>query len=720
LGIGSRPGRMAPYKPESYSEVLRWLEDTQVEYVPHGKKAGTKSFDRYERYAKAKTVAEALELGSKPLDLVHDFEKKLLRRAGGPIRDKPLDLTELEDTTKLTKTDLVLARWGYNVAKKEEVANSEEAAAGEDHDFEKRKREAAEALRKARLSAKFGVKVEDMATRVSWAETPTMVASRSRANVEAAKILDEKRKIVDNDVLRVLRLWAIKRNNDRKNVFPDGVSWVHSEVIGLLHCSGGRLIATLHTRSYPKVVELLVRWMKDNRPEGHSRDFPFTSIIVNSGYSARKHRDHLNVGPAVVKAFGNFQGGELRYWANDDKSATVEALKPEDGTLFDVSSAAAVIDGNRAHGVEPYTGEERYSLVFYTTAAYNKATPEVRQPLAELGFPFTAEEDEAYLRSLVPAPERRAPRAARRPQGLLRQLRASKKLGLRSGGLLGAMLGAARKAAAEAKADAPAGGPAPERLAPKPSGVAPATGSPVAGAEAAGTQGCTPSRKRPRSQDGDAADSAAKRRAPPKACGGRGSIVAGAATEEAGPDASVQGPFDAFSAFANALASAASAPAAAAAAALSEYLVGVADEATSAEDTLCAVLALLGPSSPVPDKSLGAAVAEAFGEPQFAALEGEALAMAALGCRRRAATTDLGKRPPLSVMQVADAMAKSAAGKGKVAELVSLIARSSAEGLEALYLVKCLQGRLGLETAVKHRAVATALARTSASRSMTT
>merc|ERR1740121_135583 len=171
------------YKPESFTEVLRWLEDTEIEYVPHGKKAGTKSYDRYEKYSQAKTVASALELGSKPLDLVHDFEKRLLKRTGGPCREEPLNLTTVADTTALTKTDLVLAGFGHKLLNKDR--KGAEGGEGDDKPEDAAKQQVREALRKAKLSAKYGVKVEDMAAGVGWAESPSMVASRSRANVEA-------------------------------------------------------------------------------------------------------------------------------------------------------------------------------------------------------------------------------------------------------------------------------------------------------------------------------------------------------------------------------------------------------------------------------------------------------------------------------------------------------------------------------------------------------
>jgi len=358
------------------------------------------SYDRYLKYSQGKTVGEALALGSLPLDLVNDLEKKILKRVGGPIRDKPLNLLEETDTSNLTKTDMIIARWGYQLWKAEaekKGMSKEELAKGK------------EAYRKAMVSVGFGVKAENLAQGTGWAESSTMVAMRSKANVEAGSILEaaaaESRKINDADVLKVLRLWAVKKNLDRKNVMPEGKNFVYSENIGLLHCSGGRLIATLHTKQYPKVLTLFAQWMKDNRPDSHSRDFPFTSITVNSSFAARRHRDHLNVGPSIVKAFGDFEGGRLQYWGDDDKSTSLDVLLDKSATVHDVRKDGLVLDGNRAHAVENYTGEERFSLVFFTAQGYEKVAPEVKDQLVEVGIPFPDEEAVAYAKSLLPAPK---------------------------------------------------------------------------------------------------------------------------------------------------------------------------------------------------------------------------------------------------------------------------------------------------------------------------
>ena len=56
------------------------------------------------------------------------------------------------------------------------------------------------------------------------------------------------------------------------------------------------------------------RWLREHQPAIFEHPFPSTSISVNHGYAARKHRDAYNSGPSMTKAFGLFEGGRLLYW----------------------------------------------------------------------------------------------------------------------------------------------------------------------------------------------------------------------------------------------------------------------------------------------------------------------------------------------------------------------------------------------------------------------
>merc|ERR1712087_567751 len=132
-------------------------------------------------------------------------------------------------------------------------------------------------------------------------------------------------------------------------------------------------------------------------------NFPITSISVNSSYAARRHRDRQNSGPSVIKAFSNFKGGDLRYWPEDVCTGSVDDLCTSKSIVLKVKSATA-FDGKHAHEVMPYTGSERFRLVFFTCGKYWKANEEAQQMGTDLGFTWPTESSlNQAMSSVAPA-----------------------------------------------------------------------------------------------------------------------------------------------------------------------------------------------------------------------------------------------------------------------------------------------------------------------------
>jgi len=131
-----------------------------------------------------------------------------------------------------------------------------------------------------------------------------MMAERLRAADTAAKILNaaetEKRKITNDDVLQVLRLWRFRKNGARVDVMPEGTTTISCDRLGVQRKIGEETnIASQETVHYPQMLRLFSRWLKDNRPAGMEFDFPFTSMSINGECAARRHRDKANMGPTV-------------------------------------------------------------------------------------------------------------------------------------------------------------------------------------------------------------------------------------------------------------------------------------------------------------------------------------------------------------------------------------------------------------------------------------
>ena len=165
--------------------------------------------------------------------------------------------------------------------------------------------------------------------------------------------------IKDADVQEVLECWAFGSQRrvqalSRAEATPFGAG---SDAIGLTHEMG---IAKL-TWKAPALFELLMRWLRQDERYEH---FPANAIQLNKNVTTMEHRDGNNLGPSVIKAIGDFAGGRMLYWENDDGTMPVDKLKLwEEPKVLDVSDFTGV-DGRKVHGTEAFTGI-RYSLVFY-------------------------------------------------------------------------------------------------------------------------------------------------------------------------------------------------------------------------------------------------------------------------------------------------------------------------------------------------------------------
>lgn len=350
------------YKDETYSIVTCWTANTRIRYRPHAKAPGSKSHLRYERYSQAKTVGEALEMGTYPSDWCWDYERGFLKVIGGTLRDEPLDITSVAEG-ELTPVDLAIHTW-----------------------------------HKRELAKKYGVKVSDLST--GQGESATMRGERLLAQKAAKDALEaadkEGRGITDEEVLSTLKQWAFSKTAARQNVLPPGQECVLSDTLGLsaADCQQGSTThLTAATRRYPQVAELIARWLTERMPD-EARDFKFTSMHLNSNYAARMHRDEGNLGPCFIRAFGDFEGGELQYWP-EDAGGALEFLPEDQREVLDVKEGLTLLNGNCAHAVEDFTGN-RYSVVYFTTACHAQMSDDDRAKLQQMGFPTPAANEDAY------------------------------------------------------------------------------------------------------------------------------------------------------------------------------------------------------------------------------------------------------------------------------------------------------------------------------------
>jgi hypothetical protein len=366
-------GVKSPFSVLTTRAAERWTSHTKLLWLEGKEGAAPQSVDRHQKYSAAATVGEALSLGARPTDLLHDYEARLLKPSPkGPTRTGPLRLVHVRDRNALDKYLLSLKTpldMRANGLKFISSMGRRMTSGAEKMDQSGQKREMADKLATALLK--------------DAEETG--------------------RRVTDREIHEVLARWTFHRNEARQNVLPDGATFVYSDTLGLVHTRTGTYAATRATKDYPNVVRLLNRWVKDRRPAELEHDFPFTSISLNAGYAAKRHRDGNNAGPSMIHAFGRFNGGQLGYWPEDNKGCGVEKLQAKDRVTFDLAKDLVLFDGNRAHEVDDFQGE-RFSVVYYTTKGYDAIPEDQRAILLDRGFPLPTTEDLNKVWPLLPEP----------------------------------------------------------------------------------------------------------------------------------------------------------------------------------------------------------------------------------------------------------------------------------------------------------------------------
>jgi len=142
--------------------------------------------------------------------------------------------------------------------------------------------------------------------------------------------------------------------------------------------------------------------MTDNLPKDIP-EFSFTGINVNKNYAGKRHRDGNNMGPSIIKAIGNFKGGNLNYYPNDDRALELEQLPPSDKVSLDLRKNWALFDGRRAHEVDPFKGE-RFSLVYFTCPRNDRIDAKTKAAMLKCGFPMPTPKSTQRNMELMAAP----------------------------------------------------------------------------------------------------------------------------------------------------------------------------------------------------------------------------------------------------------------------------------------------------------------------------
>ena len=91
----------------------------------------------------------------------------------------------------------------------------------------------------------------------------------------------------------------------------------------------------------------------------------FTTMTINSDFSAKIHRDRNNDGLSLSTSIGNYTGGNLLYWEDDDHTMPLDEVSKHEPQVIDLKDRMFLMNGKCAHAVEAFE-VTRYSIVLFT------------------------------------------------------------------------------------------------------------------------------------------------------------------------------------------------------------------------------------------------------------------------------------------------------------------------------------------------------------------
>ena len=172
--------------------------------------------------------------------------------------------------------------------------------------------------------------------------------------------LETQKKLVLN-MLRELKWPKTQRNNVlRKSHVDAGFSGYEGFVLGMIISwagkgsrAGYRKMLSMKTREqkYKKLFRESKKLMRMKDPK-----FKFTSIQYNKNHRAARHRDAKNTGISYIVGLGNYKGGKLTIFDENEKNPV----------NHDIKNKFYTFDGSKyPHETCNFSGE-RYTLVFYS------------------------------------------------------------------------------------------------------------------------------------------------------------------------------------------------------------------------------------------------------------------------------------------------------------------------------------------------------------------
>jgi len=113
-----------------------------------------------------------------------------------------------------------------------------------------------------------------------------------------------------------------------------------------------RQCCALKWKKYQKCMDISTKLFNEYSPE---QDFKWTTIQYNCNQKSNKHKDKNNIGESYIIGLGDYEGGRLKVWHNEN----------EDPEYVDIKNKFYKFNGAKLyHETEDFTGT-RLSLVYF-------------------------------------------------------------------------------------------------------------------------------------------------------------------------------------------------------------------------------------------------------------------------------------------------------------------------------------------------------------------
>lgn len=179
--------------------------------------------------------------------------------------------------------------------------------------------------------------------------------------ISSIRILDREKYETDKkELLEILKTITIPVI--AKNRFKDGKLFVRNRenIIGRIGrtCNFGLVRSrkygygnSRYSKKWPELNKSIFKFVNHICPVG----LDITSITLNHGVKAKKHKDGFNIGDSVIVGIGDYEEGKLRVYTDETQYVA-----------HDIKDKPLMFNGAElAHETEDFTGD-RYTIIIYS------------------------------------------------------------------------------------------------------------------------------------------------------------------------------------------------------------------------------------------------------------------------------------------------------------------------------------------------------------------